>query len=59
MKFPLLNLNGTKADTIEISDKLVKLKVKRFKYLVEVLFFSRALKTSSFLSGDRIDPLTA
>ena len=26
MKFPLLNIDGTKADSIEISDKLVKLK---------------------------------
>ena len=27
MKFPLLSIDGSKADTIEISDKLVKLKV--------------------------------
>ena len=27
MKFPLLNIDGSKADSIEISDKLVKLKV--------------------------------
>ena len=27
MKFPLLSIDGTKADSIEISDKLVKLKV--------------------------------
>ena len=28
MKFPLLNIDGSKSDSIEISDKLVKLKVK-------------------------------
>ena len=27
MKFPLLNIDGAKGNTIEISDKLVKLKV--------------------------------
>ena len=27
MKFPLLNIDGSKAETIEISDKLVNLKV--------------------------------
>ena len=27
MKFPLLNIDGTKANSIEISDKLVKLKI--------------------------------
>ena len=27
MKFPLLNIDGTKPDSIEISDKLVKIKV--------------------------------
>ena len=27
MKFPLLNIDGSKTDSIEISDKLVKLKV--------------------------------
>ena len=27
MKFPLLNIDGTKSDTIEVSDKIVKLKV--------------------------------
>ena len=27
MKFPLLSIDGTKADSIEISDKLVKFKV--------------------------------
>ena len=27
MKFSLLNIDGTKTDSIEISDKLVKLKV--------------------------------
>ena len=27
MKFPLLNIDGSKADSIEISDKLVKLKI--------------------------------
>ena len=27
MKFPLLSIDGAKSDSIEISDKLVKLKV--------------------------------
>ena len=40
MKFPLLNIDGGKADTIEISDKLVKLKVnhKLIKYVVDWQF---------------------
>ena len=34
MKFPLLNIDGSKSQSIEISDKLVKLKVnhKLIKY---------------------------
>ena len=37
MKFPLLNIDGSKADTIEISDKLVKLKVnhKLIKFVID------------------------
>ena len=37
MKFPLLNIDGTKADTIEISDKIVKLKVnyKLIKFVID------------------------
>ena len=37
MKFPLLSIDGTKADTIEISDKLVKLKVnhKLIKFVID------------------------
>ena len=37
MKFPLLNIDGTKTNSIEISDKLVKLKVnyKLFKYVID------------------------
>ena len=27
MKFPVLNIDGSKSETIEISDKIVKLKV--------------------------------
>tara|TARA_X000001036_G_scaffold382774_1_gene375712 strand:- start:500 stop:1135 length:636 start_codon:yes stop_codon:yes gene_type:complete len=40
MKFPLLNIDGTKADTIEISDKLVKLKVnhKLIKFVIDWQF---------------------
>ena len=40
MKFPLLNIDGSKDDTIEISDKLVKLKVnhKLIKYVVDWQF---------------------
>ena len=37
MKFPLLNIDGTKNDSIEISDKMVKLKVnyKLIKYVID------------------------
>ena len=37
MKFPLLNIDGSKADTIEISDKIVKLKVnyKLIKFVID------------------------
>ena len=36
MKFPLLNIDGSKTDSIEISDKLVKLKVnhKLIKFVI-------------------------
>ena len=37
MKFPLLNIDGAKSDSIEISDKLVKIKVnyKLIKYVID------------------------
>ena len=37
MKFPLLNIDGSKADSIEISDKIVKLKVnyKLIKFVID------------------------
>ena len=37
MKFPLLSIDGNKADSIEISDKLVKLKVnhKLIKFVID------------------------
>ena len=37
MKFPLLSIDGTKSDSIEISDKLVKLKVnhKLIKFVID------------------------
>ena len=37
MKFPILNIEGSKSETIEISDKLVKLKVnyKLIKYVID------------------------
>ncbi len=37
MKFPLLNIDGSKSSSIEISDKLVKLKVnyKLIKYVID------------------------
>ena len=40
MKFPLLNIDGSKAESIEISDKLVKLKVnyKLIKYVIDWQF---------------------
>ena len=40
MKFPLLNIDGSKAETIEISDKVVKLKVnhKLIKFVIDWQF---------------------
>ena len=40
MKFPLLNIDGGKTDSIEISDKLVKIKVKHklIKYVLDWQF---------------------
>ena len=40
MKFPLLNIDGTKTESIEISDKLVKLKVnhKLIKFVIDWQF---------------------
>ena len=40
MKFPVLNIDGTKTDSIEISDKLVKLKVnhKLIKFVIDWQF---------------------
>ena len=37
MKFPLLNIDGTKSDTIEVSDKIFKLKVnhKLIKFVID------------------------
>ena len=37
MKFPLLNIDGSKAESIEVSDKIVKLKVnhKLIKYVID------------------------
>ena len=37
MKFPLLNIEGSKSDTIEISDKIIKLKVnyKLIKFVID------------------------
>ena len=37
MKFPLLNIDGSKEDSIEVSDKLVKLKVnhKLIKFVID------------------------
>ena len=37
MKFPLLNINGSKTDSIEISDKLVKQKInyKLIKFVID------------------------
>ncbi len=37
MKFPILNIDGSKTDTIEISDKMVKLKInyKLIKYVID------------------------
>ena len=40
MKFPLLNLDGTKGESIEVSDKIVKLKVnhKLIKFVIDWQF---------------------
>ena len=40
MKFPLLNIDGSKTDSIEISDKLVKIKVnhKLIKFVIDWQF---------------------
>jgi len=40
MKFPLLNIDGNKSETIEISDKIVKLKVnhKLIKFVIDWQF---------------------
>ena len=40
MKFPLLNIDGTKTESIEISDKLVKIKVnhKLIKFVIDWQF---------------------
>jgi len=37
MKFPVLNINGTKSESIEVSDKIVKLKVnhKLIKFVID------------------------
>ena len=37
MKFPLLNIDGSKSSSIEISDKLVKLKInyKLIKFVID------------------------
>ena len=37
MKFPLLNIDGTKSESIEVSDKMVKLKVnhKLIKFVID------------------------
>ena len=39
MKFPLLNIDGTKSESIEVSDKIVKLKVnhKLIKFVIDWL----------------------
>ena len=40
MKFPLLNIDGTKSESIEVSDKIVKLKVnhKLIKFVIDWQF---------------------
>ena len=37
MKFPLLNIDGTKSETIEVSDKIIKLKInyKMIKFVID------------------------
>ena len=40
MKFPLLNIDGTKSESVEISDKIMKLKVnhKLIKFVIDWQF---------------------
>ena len=37
MKFPVLNIDGTKSETIEVSDKIFNLKVnhKQIKFVID------------------------
>ena len=48
MKFPLLSIDGSKAEQIEISDKLVKLKVnhKLIKYVIDWQFNHQKSRTA-------------
>ena len=48
MKFPLLNIDGNNAETIEISDKLVKLKVnhKLIKFVIDWQFNHQKPRTA-------------
>ena len=48
MKFPLLNIDGSKAETIEISDKIVKLKVnhKLIKFVIDWQFNHAKTRTA-------------
>ena len=47
MKFPLLNIDGSKTSSIEISDKLVKLKVnyKLIKFVIDWQLNQRKTKS--------------
>ena len=47
MKFPLLNIDGTKSESIEISDKVVKLKVnyKLIKFVIDWQFNNNKPRT--------------
>jgi|TARA_B100001059_G_C17649294_1_gene483554 large subunit ribosomal protein L4 len=48
MKFPLLNIDGSKTQTIEVSDKLVKLKVnhKLIKFVIDWQFNNSKPRTA-------------
>ena len=48
MKFPLLNIDGTKSESIEISDKVVKLKVnyKLIKFVIDWQFNNNKPRTA-------------
>ena len=60
MKFPLLNLDGTKSEMIEISDKLVKLKFnhKLIKFVIDWQLNHSKLRTAKTKQRNQIQGST-